>query len=66
MINLWDYTSRRVEVECLDGERLVGDVIDVSAKEDAGDAEDSLSLELADGRIIGLFPSEIRQITIRE
>lgn len=64
MANIWDFQgAARIRVTCIDGETLEGRVLAVEdAEENEDDTEDSLVLETADGRCIGLFPSEIRKI----
>ncbi|MDY4488768.1 MAG: hypothetical protein SPE18_12075 [Candidatus Limivicinus sp.] len=64
MMNIWNYIYKSIRLTDIDGVVFVGEVIDVSAKEDIGEAEDSLTLELANGQILGFAPSEIKEIKI--
>ena len=47
---------------CEHGGILNGHVIDIAYAEDTNDKEDSLSLELPDGKILSIMPSEIVSI----
>lgn len=64
MMNIWNYINKPIRLTDIDGAVFVGDVIDISAKEDTGEAEDSLTLELANGQIIGFAPSETKEIKV--
>lgn len=64
MMNIWNYIYKSIRLTDIDGAIFVGEVIDISAKEDTGEAEDSLTLELANGQIIGFAPSEIKEIKV--
>ena len=62
MVDVWKYanTLPMLRVETVDGEKFSGKVIGVFDAEEFEDDEDSLALELSDGQIVSLFPSEIR------
>lgn len=64
MMNIWNYIYKSIRLTDIDGVVFVGEVIDISAKEDAGETEDSLTLELANGQILGFAPSEIKEIIV--
>ena len=63
-VNIWEYSgAKRIRVTCMSGNVWEGKVLTIEdAEENEGDTEDSLVIETEDGRIIGLFPSEICNI----
>ena len=63
-MNIWVFIYKEIRLTDIDGTVFVGVVIDISAKEDTGEAEDSLTLELANGQILGFAPSEIKEIIV--
>lgn len=67
MINIYPFMGKRVIVTCLDGTVFDGKVFDIEdASEDEDEVEDSLVMDLPDGRILGLRASEIDRIEIAE
>ena len=38
MMNIWNYINKPIRLTDIDGAVFVGDVIDISAKEDTGEA----------------------------
>ena len=63
MVNVWDYNSaRNVRLTCVDGEVYEGLVLEVCESEEDGMQEDSITIEVKDGRIIGFGASEIEKI----
>lgn len=64
MVNIWDFAWElgKVKIITNDGKTFVGDTLCVLDSEEADDEEDSITIEMKDGRIIGFYPSEISSI----
>ncbi|MCI9466556.1 MAG: hypothetical protein HFE99_05505 [Ruminiclostridium sp.] len=64
MIDIWGYgrTLPKLSIETVDGETFKGQVIGVFDADELEESEDSLSLELADGKIVSFYPSEIKSV----
>lgn len=70
MGNIWDFIYQdRVRITDHDGDAFIGSVISIDDPEEDEDGEateDTLSLELEDGRIIEFLTSEIASIGYSE
>lgn len=68
MVNFFDYSHvKRVKVTDIDNAVFIGHVIEVIDDDDEwSNGEDGISIEIADGQIIGLARSEIKSIEILE
>lgn len=64
MVNIWDFAWNlgKVKIVTNDGQTFIGDTLCVDPAEEADDEEDSITIEMKDGRIIGFHPSEISSI----
>ena len=64
MVNIWEYANKlpKVLLVTKDGKAYAGNVVCVMDAEETEDAEDSLTLEEANGRIRTFFQSEIEAI----
>ena len=63
MVDVWNFSGAgKVRLTCTDGEVYEGAVLEVCEPEEDGIREDSITVELEDGRIIGFAASEIEKI----
>lgn len=63
MVDVWSFSGAgKVRLTCTDGEVYEGVVLEVCEPEEDGILEDSITIELKDGRIIGFAAGEIEKI----
>lgn len=64
MVNIWEYANKlpKVLLVAKDGKPYVGNIVCVMDCEETEDAEDSVTLEEANGRIRTFLQSEIESI----
>lgn len=63
MINIWNYQHKNIKVFCKDNTMYQGYAFDMlDAEEEENENEDSLILQLRDGKIMAFYPSEIKRI----
>ena len=63
MVDVWSFSGAgKVKLTCTDGEVYDGAVLEVCEPEEDGMLEDSITIELKDGRIIGFAAGEIENI----
>ncbi len=63
MVDVWSFSGAgKVRLICTDGEVYEGTVLEVCEPEEDGIREDSITIELEDGRIIGFAAGEIDNI----
>lgn len=61
MINLWNFADDlpRVRIKTDDGQVFIGETLCVMDAEETDDDEDSITIEMHDGKIIVFYPHEI-------
>lgn len=63
MVDVWDfYDASNVKLTCTNGKVYEGLVLEVCEPEEDGLPEDSISIEMEDGRIYGIMASQIEEI----
>lgn len=66
MVNIWEYANSlpKVMLETVEGRMYSGKVVLVFDKDETGEEQDSISVQIGKEEIISFFPSDIKSIKI--